>query len=86
MKETMYTFRVIIERDEPKGYHGFVPLLTGLHTHGKDIDEVRMNLREAIRCHVQGLVKDKVSIPKEEDALEAIQSFSRQELLTLSRR
>ena len=36
-----YTFRVIIEPDKPKGYHGFVPLLRGLHTFGDTIQEVK---------------------------------------------
>lgn len=82
MKKSPYTFRVIIEPDEPSGYHGFAPLLSGLHTHGKTINEVKINLREAIRCHIQGLLKDKMVVPREEDALELIQSFSDKELST----
>ncbi|PIY90724.1 MAG: type II toxin-antitoxin system HicB family antitoxin [Candidatus Nealsonbacteria bacterium CG_4_10_14_0_8_um_filter_35_10] len=75
-----YTFRIIIEPDWPVGYHGFVPLLKGVHTCGKTIEEVKKNLREAIRCHIQGLIKDKQSIPQEEEALELVQTFSRKEL------
>ena len=52
------SFRTIIEPDEPTGYHGFVPLLRGVHTCGKTIQEVRENLKEAIKCHVQGMLKD----------------------------
>ena len=74
-----FTFRIIIE-PENKGYYGFVPLLKGVHTNGKTIKEVRKNLREAIRCHIQGLLKDKERVPQEEDALELIQSFSEKEL------
>lgn len=75
-----YTFRIIIELDKPTGYHGFVPLLKGVHTCGKTIEEVKKNLKEAIKCHVQGLIKDKQSIPREEEALELIQTFSYKEL------
>ena len=75
-----YTFRIIIEPDRPVGYHGFVPLLKGVHTCGKTIEEVKKNLKEAIRCHVQGLIKDKQPIPHEEEALELVQTFSRKEL------
>lgn len=71
-----YTFRSIIERDDPKGYHGFVPLLQGLHTCGDSIEEVKENLKEAIRVHVEGLLKDKESIPQEEESFEIIQTFS----------
>jgi len=58
-----YTFRIIIEPDPLVGFHGFVPLLRGVHTCGKSIEEVKRNLREAIKCHIQGLIKDKNPIP-----------------------
>lgn len=80
MKNSFYTFRIIIEPDEPRGYHGFVPLLRGVHTCGKTIDEVKENLKEAIRCHIQGLLKDKESIPQEGESLEIIQTFPVKEL------
>jgi predicted RNase H-like HicB family nuclease len=80
MKTTIYTFRVIIEPDEPSGYHGFVPLLKGVHTQGETLEEVKRNLKEAIICHLQGLLKDKETIPQEGEALELIQSISEKEL------
>lgn len=80
MKKSFYTFRVIIEPDKPTGYHGFVPLLRGVHTCGKTIDEVKENLKEAIKCHIQGLFKDKEVIPQEEESLEIIQTFPVNEL------
>ena len=70
-----YTFRTIIEPDE-KGYHGFVPLLRGVHTVGKTIEETRENLQEAIECHVEGLLKDGIVPPQEQNALESIQTFT----------
>ena len=76
----LYSFRVIIEPEKPKGYHGFVPILKGVHTYGDNIQEIKKNLKEAIICHIQGLLKDKEPIPKEEDVLELIESFSEREL------
>lgn len=35
-----YTYRTIIEPDED-GYHGFVPILKGVHTWGKTIEETK---------------------------------------------
>lgn len=75
----LYSFRTIIEPEEPKGYHGFVPLLSGVHTCGDTLDEVRENLKEAIICHIQGLLKDGQPIPREEEALELVQTFSERE-------
>lgn len=70
-----YTYRTIIEPDE-KGYHGFVPLLRGVHTVGKTIEETKKNLDEAIRCHLEGLLKDNIVPPEEKDAIEVIQTFT----------
>ncbi len=78
--DTNYTFRVIIEPEKPRGYHGFVPLLPGLHTSGNTLEAVKKNLKEAIICHVQGLAKDGESIPQESEAFEIIQTFSGKEL------
>jgi predicted RNA binding protein YcfA (HicA-like mRNA interferase family)/predicted RNase H-like HicB family nuclease len=82
MKTTVYTFRVIIEPDKPSGYHGFVPLLKGVHTQGETIEEVKRNLKEAIICHLQGLLRDKETIPQESEALELVQSISEKELIS----
>ncbi len=71
----MYTCRTIIEPDE-KGYHGFVPLLKGVHTVGETIEETRRNLEEAIRCHLEGLKKDGITPPQERESLEAIQTVT----------
>mgnify|MGYP001558173234 FL=1 len=81
MESTIYTFRVIIEPEIPSGYHGFVPLLKGVHTQGETIADIRRNLKEAIICHLQGLKKDRENIPREGEALELIQSISARDLM-----
>jgi len=86
IKETMknYTFRVIIEPDENNTFHGFVPSLPGCHTCGDTIEETKQNLREAIICHVQGMLKDKCPIPQENDTLELIQTFTEKEVAPIA--
>ncbi len=76
----VYTFRIIIEPDEKKTFHGFVPSLPGCHTWGKTLEETRKNLKEAIKCHIQGLLKDGEPIPKEENTFELVQTFTEKEL------
>lgn len=70
-----FTYRTVIEPDD-KGYHGFVPLLKGVHTSGKTIEETKKNLQEAIQCHLEGLLKDKITPPKQEEVMESIQTFT----------
>lgn len=71
-----YTFRTIIEPDDPTGYHGYVPALRGVHTCGDTIEEVKKNLQDAIRCHIEGLVKDGLLVPTEDQTIEMIQTVT----------
>lgn len=50
------------------GYQVTVPLLPGVITYGRTLDEAREMAREAIRCHLEGLRKDGESIPDERSA------------------
>jgi len=74
--DKVYSFRVMVEPDDPVGFHGFVPLLPGLHTSGDSLEEVKKNLHEAIRTHIEGMIKDGEKIPQEENSFELIQTFS----------
>lgn len=74
-KLTNFVYRTIIEPDE-KGYHGFVPLLKGVHTVGNTIEETKDNLAEAIRCHLEGLRKDGIMPPQEKESVEVIQTIT----------
>lgn len=69
-----YTFRTIIEPDDPKGYHGYVPALKGVHTCGDTIEEVKANLQDAITCHIQGLIKAGLAVPSADETIEFIQT------------
>jgi len=75
MKNSIYTFRIMVEKDG-KGYHGFVPALKGVHTCGRTIEETKKNLDEAIRCHVEGLLKDGEPVPQDLDSFEFVRSFT----------
>jgi predicted RNase H-like HicB family nuclease len=75
-----YTFRVIIEPEKPRGYHGFVPLLPGLHTSGNTLGAVKKNLKEAIICHVQGILKEDFFEPPTRNGGEVFRAFESSEL------
>jgi antitoxin HicB len=50
------------------GYQVTVPLLPGLVTYGRTLAEAREMARDAIRCHIEGLLKDGERIPDEKSA------------------
>lgn len=70
-----FSFRVIVEPDQPSGFHGYVPALKGLHTCGETLEEVKTNLAEAIQCHLEGLIKDRLPLPLEDQTIELIQTI-----------
>jgi predicted RNase H-like HicB family nuclease len=58
MKPDLY---VVIERDEDGFYVGEVPQLPGCYSQGKTLDELMMNIREAIELCLEEGVPDSLS-------------------------
>ena len=59
----MYRFLVVIEKAD-KNYSAYSPDLPGCIATGKTQEEVSLNMHEAIELHIQGLIEDKLPIPK----------------------
>lgn len=58
-KETVYQYEVIFEPNS-QGYTVTVPKLPGLVTEGDNLREAREMAKDAIRCYLEALLKDKV--------------------------
>jgi len=58
----MYRFLIIIERGS-HNYSAYVPDLPGCIATGKTVEEVKANMREAIRMHLEGMIEDQEEIP-----------------------
>ena len=63
MSEHGYT--VIYEALTEGGFQALVPAFAGLVTYGRTVDEAREMARDAIVCHLQGLLKDREEIPED---------------------
>jgi predicted RNase H-like HicB family nuclease len=59
----MHRFLVIIEK-AGRNYSAYSPDLPGCIATGKTQEEVALNMHEAIELHIQGMVEDKLPIPK----------------------
>ena len=81
----IYTYRVIIEPDENKTYHGYVPALSGCHTWGKTIEEAKKNLKDAISAYVSSLAADGEPIPQDR-GLEFFETISEKDIKTHSKK
>lgn len=70
-KETICHYQAIFEPNGD-GYTVTVPKLPGLVTEGNNLNEAREMAKDAIRCHIEGLLKDnifvshKAGLPKRE--------------------
>lgn len=60
-----FRFTVLFAPVEGGGYQVLVPLLPGLVTYGRTLPEARTLARDAIRCHLDGLLKAGETIPNE---------------------
>ena len=59
----MYRFLVVIEKAK-NNYSVYSPDLPGCVATGKTREEAAKNMHEAIELHVQGLMEDKLPIPR----------------------
>jgi len=64
-----YNYTIIFEAEEDGGYHVFSPLLPGCHSYGKDVEEAKRNIKEAIEAYIESLLKDGEPVPIEKDFL-----------------
>ncbi len=60
-----YGYTVIYEKLAEGGYQVIVPALPEIITYGATLEEARDMARDAIRCHLQGLLKDGEPIPED---------------------
>jgi predicted RNase H-like HicB family nuclease len=58
----MRRFLIIIEQGS-HNYSAYVPDLPGCIATGKTVEEVKANMWEAIRMHLEGMIEDQEPIP-----------------------
>ena len=63
-------YTILLDPDQDgAGYTVIVPALPGCITEGVTIDEAMANAREAIACHVEGLLASGDDVPREAPTL-----------------
>jgi antitoxin HicB len=67
------SYTVVFEREDDGGFSVYVPDLPGCASQGDTHDEAVANIREAIACYVEALVKLGQPIPEPRTSVEAIQ-------------
>lgn len=59
----MYRFLIVIEKARDN-YSAYCPDLPGVVATGKTQEETERNMHEAVKMHIEGMLEDKIEIPK----------------------
>ena len=59
----MYRFLIVLEKANGN-YSVFCPDLPGCVATGKTQEEAERNMHEAVKMHIEGMIEDKIAIPK----------------------
>jgi predicted RNase H-like HicB family nuclease len=62
-KMTKQSFTVLIEKDEDGVFIGTAPSLKGCYSYGKTLDELMMNLKDAIKVHFEVFGVEEKELP-----------------------
>ena len=63
LKQKIYQYTALFERNENNTYTVVVPSLPGLTTEGKNLEDARAMTEDAIQCYLEGLKKAKEKVP-----------------------
>jgi predicted RNase H-like HicB family nuclease len=66
-------YAIVIE-GEPGNYSAYVPDLPGCVAVGDTVEEVRAEMQEAIRFHLDGLLEDDLPIPEPTSVVDYVET------------
>lgn len=65
MKKKLLNYTVIFQKESEGGYTVTVPILPGCVSYGKNLNEARKMIKEAIELYIESLQEEKETIPTE---------------------
>ena len=68
-------YRVILKKENEKGYTAIVPSLPGCISYGDSIEQSMLMIKEAIQLYIESLKAHNEPIPNEENTLEYMVSI-----------
>lgn len=67
MKQKILNYNAVFKREPEGEYTVFVPMLPGCVSYGKDLEEAKKMIKEAIELYLESLKAHKEEIPTEEN-------------------
>lgn len=76
MKQTKYHYNLIFRPEPEGGFTVFVPSLPGCISYGKDLEEAREMISDAIDGYIKSLRKHKEPIPNDDKSFISSKYFA----------
>ena len=67
MKEKVLNYTAVFQKEPEGGYTVFIPILPGCVSYGKDLEEAKKMISEAMKLYIESLSDHKEEIPTEEN-------------------
>ncbi len=67
MKQKVLNYTAVFQKEPEGGYTVFVPILPGCVSYGKNLEEAKKMIKEAIELYIESLINHKEEIPIEEN-------------------
>ena len=67
MKQSILNYTAVFQKEPEGGYTVFIPILPGCVSYGKDLEEAKKMINDAIKLYIESLSDHKEEIPTEED-------------------
>ena len=67
MKTAEFNYTVIFQKESEGGYTAIVPTLPGCVTYGKNLEEAKKMVKEAIELYLESLKKHNEDIPSQQE-------------------
>lgn len=67
MKQKVLNYTAVFQKEPEGGYTVFIPILPGCVSYGKDLEEAKKMINEAMKLYIESLSDHKEEIPTEEN-------------------
>jgi predicted RNase H-like HicB family nuclease len=65
MKQKILNYTAVFQKEKEGGYTVFVPMLPGCVSYGKNLEEAKKMIKDAIKLYLESLIAHNEEIPEE---------------------
>ena len=65
MKQKILNYTVVFQKEKEGGYKVFLPMLSGCVSYGKNLEEAKKMIEDAVKLYLESLIAYNEEIPEE---------------------